>query len=103
MSELKAFLGLINYYGKFLPNLSTVLEPLYRLLQKRTLWTWQKEQQVAFNKAKALLKSSRVLVHYDDSKKLVCSVTHPQWDLEWYYLTLRRTGLSNQLVMPLGL
>ncbi|KAK8771294.1 hypothetical protein V5799_025462 [Amblyomma americanum] len=29
VSELKAFLGLVNYYGKFLPNLATVLAPWY--------------------------------------------------------------------------
>ena len=28
VSELKAFTGLINYYGKFLPNLSTILNPI---------------------------------------------------------------------------
>lgn len=27
VSELKAFLGLVNYYGKFLPNLFTTLAP----------------------------------------------------------------------------
>ena len=34
ISELKAFIGLINYYGKFIPNLSMVLNPLYSLLHK---------------------------------------------------------------------
>lgn len=29
VSELKAYLGLLNYYGKFLPNLATCLAPLY--------------------------------------------------------------------------
>ena len=29
VSELKSYLGLLMYYGKFLPNLSTRLEPLY--------------------------------------------------------------------------
>ncbi len=33
ISQLKSFLGLINYYSKFLPNLSHTLSPLYRLLQ----------------------------------------------------------------------
>ena len=32
--ELRSFLGLLNYYGKFLPNLATLLHPLNRLLQK---------------------------------------------------------------------
>ena len=32
-TELKAYLGLLTYYGRFLPNLSTVLSPLYRLLR----------------------------------------------------------------------
>ncbi len=31
VSQLKSFLGLLNYYGKFVPNLSTVLAPLQRL------------------------------------------------------------------------
>ena len=38
VSELKAFLALVNYYGKFMQNLSTVLAPLYALLQKNTTW-----------------------------------------------------------------
>ena len=41
----KTFLRLIIYYGKFLPNLSTVLFPLYSLLQKETKWTWNDVQQ----------------------------------------------------------
>ena len=32
--ELRAFLGLLNYYGRFLANLSTVLAPLHKLLCK---------------------------------------------------------------------
>ena len=34
VTELKAYIGLLSYYGKFLQNLSTVLAPLHRLLQK---------------------------------------------------------------------
>eukprot|EP00731_Ephydatia_muelleri_P035630 Em0143g4a len=32
--QLRSFLGLLNYYGKFLPNLSTKLAPLHSLLEK---------------------------------------------------------------------
>ena len=52
--ELKAFMGLLNYYGKFIPNLATVLAPLYCLLQKDTKWNWGKDQQEAFERAKDL-------------------------------------------------
>lgn len=34
VSQLKSFLGLVTYYAKFLPNLSTTLAPLYGLLKK---------------------------------------------------------------------
>ena len=36
VSQLKSFLGSLNYYCKFLPNLSSTLAPLYKLLQKNT-------------------------------------------------------------------
>ena len=45
VSQLKSFLGMLNYYGKFLPSLSTCLAPLYSLLQKNTKWTWHQEQE----------------------------------------------------------
>ena len=34
VADLRPFLGLVNYYGTFLPDLATVLSPLYSLLQK---------------------------------------------------------------------
>ena len=36
VQELRAYLGLLTYYSRFLPNMSTVLSPLYQLLQKST-------------------------------------------------------------------
>ena len=36
VGELRSFLGLVTYYGKFLPDLATTLAPLYELLQKST-------------------------------------------------------------------
>eukprot|EP00731_Ephydatia_muelleri_P006940 Em0003g1188a len=71
ITELKAFMGLLNYYGKFIPNLATVLAPLYRLLQKDTKWNWGRDQQEAFKCAKELLQSSTLLVHYDPKRQLV--------------------------------
>ena len=73
VSQLKAFLGMLNYYAKFLPNISSRLAPLYKLLQKRIPWSWRDEQQQAFQKAKEALTSADVLVHYDPNKKLILS------------------------------
>ena len=73
VSELKAFLGLLTYYNKFLSKLSVVLFPLYRLLRKTTKWIWTQTQDQAFQKAKDLLTSAPLLVHYDLSKDLMLS------------------------------
>ena len=50
--ELQAFLGLLNYYGRFLANLSTVLAPLHKLLCKGKKWFWGSQQQRSFQRAK---------------------------------------------------
>ena len=73
VTELRSFLGLVNYYGKFLPDLATTLAPLYELLQKNRRWSWQKPHEFAFCKVKELLKSSRVLMHFDDKLSLFLS------------------------------
>ena len=67
MSQLKSFLGILN----FLPNLSTYLDPSYSLLQKKSHWLRGEKQCTAFEKAKTLLTSSCVLTHYDPIKPLI--------------------------------
>ena len=79
ISELSAFLGLINFYGKFMKNLSTILAPLYNLLHKGTTWKWKSAQQKAFEEAKELLKSPKLLVHYDINKELVLTCDASIW------------------------
>ena len=73
VSQLRSFIGLMNYYGKFIPNLASVLSPLYRLLQKNVVWRWGKQQRDAFEQAKESLVSGTVLQHYDPDKDLVVS------------------------------
>ena len=73
VTELRSFLGLVNYYAKFLPDLATVLSPLYALLQHATEWKWGQKQREAFKHVKNLLQSGRVLVHFDDRLPLVLS------------------------------
>ena len=65
VSELKSFLGLVHYYGRFCPNLSHTLAPLTELLRKDQKWTWSEKRTEAFEEAKSAIASDRVLMHYD--------------------------------------
>ena len=73
LSQLKSFLGLLNFYSRFLPNQSTLLAPLHRLLRKNTRWEWGSEQQTAFEAAKSSLSSSSVLIHFNPDLPLIVS------------------------------
>ena len=70
VTELKSYLGLLSYYGKFLPNLSTTLAPLYELLKSTVKWRWRDQENNAFQKSKKLLSSAEILVHYDPTKEV---------------------------------
>ena len=70
VSQLKAFLGMLNYYAKFLPNISSRLAQLYKFLQKAVVWSWGAKQQKAFKEAKNALVSAELLVYYDPTKQL---------------------------------
>ena len=71
VGELKAFLGMLSYYSRFLPNMSMALAPLYRLLKQDVRWKWSAVEEGAFRSAKELLMSSQVLVHYDPQQEIV--------------------------------
>jgi len=64
VSELRSFLGLVNFYGKFVPDLSTIAKPLYDLLKNDVIFKWKRIHCESFSKLKCELSSNRFLVHY---------------------------------------
>ena len=75
--QLRPFLGLVNYYGKFVKNLATAAKPLYNLLQRNVKWKWTSDCEAAFCTLKEQLMSTTVLVHYDAilPLKLACDAS----------------------------
>ena len=74
VTELRSWLGLLNFHARYLPNISTVLHPLHELLGSNKKWQWTAECDKAFAKAKSLLMTAPVLVHYDPSQPLYLAV-----------------------------
>lgn len=43
VTQLKSYVGLLNYYSKFIPMLSTKLKPLHDLCKSKTDFNWSDE------------------------------------------------------------
>jgi len=53
--EIQSFLGLVNYYRRFLPNFSKVEAPL-RDIVNMNKYEWTKEADVAYSVIKRLIE-----------------------------------------------
>ena len=65
VSELRSFLGLVNYYYRFIDNLSSVAGPLHELPNKDTKWNWNSKREKYFQNIKDLICSNKGLCHND--------------------------------------
>ena len=61
VSEIRSFLGLANYYRRFIHDFATIAEPLHALTRKNVIFKWTSEQEKAFTTLKFLLTSTPVL------------------------------------------
>ena len=65
VSETRSFLGLVNYCGRFIPDLATVSEPLRLLTKSGTPFVFGGEQKKAFQELKERLARSETLGYFD--------------------------------------
>ncbi|GBM45039.1 Retrovirus-related Pol polyprotein from transposon 17.6 [Araneus ventricosus] len=62
---LRQFLGMITYYSRLIPNVSTITYPLRKLFRKNQKFYWNKEREKVILKLKAEISSDRVLLPFD--------------------------------------
>ena len=65
LKGMRSFLGMVNYFRDFIPNLSTVLAPLTSMTGKAA-FIWSKEADIAFDEIKQLIWKSGTLTHLED-------------------------------------
>ena len=91
VSALRHYLGMVNYLGKYLSHLSTILRPLHELLSKDTAWMWGPPQRTAFNKVKKLLIKPPVwLTSTQRSRRSWKLIAHPMGLEVVSYKNMRR-------------
>lgn len=69
-SELRSFLGLVTYVGKFIPNLSTLLDPLQKTA-RQPIFSWSPEDNARFEEITKLLSDEANLSFFDPSLRTI--------------------------------
>ena len=69
--EVQQFLGLANYYRRFIKHFASIAKPLHRLTEKTASFKWTTECQTAFETLKHTLTSAPILAHPDYSKEFI--------------------------------
>lgn len=70
VSEVRTFLGMTHFYGRFFPMLAEAAYPLSELLKKGTTFHWSPECEKSFNFIKEEIMSERMLTNYDPTKNI---------------------------------
>ena len=68
-SEVRSYMGLVNFIGKFIPNFSTIIAPISSMLSKTAVYIWGEEQEEAFQTVLEEIRSPRILQHFDPLKE----------------------------------
>jgi hypothetical protein len=66
--ELESFLGLANYYRRFIKDFSIITRPMHQLRNKDVKWEWTEAHQAAFNTTKTAMTTAPVLKLPDPTK-----------------------------------
>jgi len=70
IKEVQKFLGLANYYRRFIKDFARIAAPLHVLVRKEQKWKWEGEQEKAFKRLKAVFTTEPVLAIPDIDREM---------------------------------
>jgi len=79
VKHVQSFLGICNYYRKYIKGIAGIAKPLYNLLQKGIKWKWGEKEKEAFETLKERLVTAPVLAFYDPEKDIIIKTDASQY------------------------
>jgi len=70
VKEVQKFLGLANYYRRFIKNFARIAALLHMLVRKEQKWKWEKEQEEVFEELKMVFTTEPVLAIPDIDREM---------------------------------
>jgi len=70
VKEVQKFLGLTNYHRRFIKDFARIAALLHALVRKEQKWKWEKEQEEAFGKLKAVFTTKPILAILDINREM---------------------------------
>ena len=67
---MQKFLGLANYYRRFIKDFARIAAPLHVLVRKEQKWKWEGEQEEAFERLKAVFTTEPILAIPDINREM---------------------------------
>ena len=70
VKDVQKFLGLANYYHRFIEGFASIARPLHDMIKKDQKWDWTERQEEAFRELKERFTKEPVLAASDLDKKM---------------------------------
>jgi len=70
VKDVQKFLGLANYYRRFIEGFASIARPLHDMVKKDQKWDWMKKQEEAFRELKERFTKEPVLAALDLDKRM---------------------------------
>ena len=81
VSQLRSFLGMVNHYAKYLPNLSAKCRPFHELLKKNVAYLWSNNCKQHLQQIKTELAEATHLVHFNPNLPIVLAANASQFGI----------------------
>ena len=82
VKDIQKFLGLANYYRRFIEGFATVARLLHNLVKKDKKWEWMEKEEKAFKELKERFTKEPVLAASDIDKKMRMEVDTSDYAME---------------------
>ena len=98
VKDVQTFMGMANYYSRFVPNFHEISLPIQDLTRKGVKFRWAQEQQAAFDEIKRKLSTAPVLAYPRDDCKYVLDTDASDYALGAVLSQLQPDGCTGALV-----